>query len=82
MHVPGHGRWKNEHTPQEEERKALALMSPSRLYVRGRQDEAARAKKATKIQAALVVAVGFAAGWIARSWLDWSQFQNMFGPTL
>lgn len=26
--------------------------------------------------------VGMAAGWIARSWLDWNQFQNMFGPTL
>jgi len=57
-------------------------MGPSGMYVRGRRDEEARARKAMKIQAALAVAVGFSAGWIARSWLDWSQFQNMFGPTL
>tara|TARA_R110000751_G_scaffold57842_1_gene122529 strand:+ start:1069 stop:1353 length:285 start_codon:yes stop_codon:yes gene_type:complete len=30
----------------------------------------------------LAALVGMAAGWIARSWLDWNQFQNIFGPTL
>ena len=41
-----------------------------------------REKRLARLRLAFVVVAGFLAGWVVRSLLDWSQYQNMFGPTL
>jgi len=41
-----------------------------------------RERRLARLRLGFVAAAGFFAGWAARSYLDWSQYQNMFGPTL